>query len=76
MSLLFSMCTSLQKQAPACCKDVQVFCKLLINGGDDRKHNTKTESGIYVNFSLKKIFEMYSDVWKRHGKSLANIFIV
>lgn len=52
MLLLFSMCTSLQKQAPACCKYVQVLCKLLIDGGDDRKHNTKTESGIYVNFSL------------------------
>lgn len=51
MLLLFSMCASLQKQAPACCKYVQVWCKLLIGRGDDMKHNTKTESGIYVNFS-------------------------
>lgn len=52
MLLPFSVCTSLQKQARACCKYVQFLCKLLIDGGDDRKHNTKTESGIYVNFSL------------------------
>lgn len=74
------MCTSLQKQAPACCKYVQLLCKLLIDGGDDRKHNTKTESGIYVNFSLakKNPFEMYPHVWTlgRDMKSLVNIFIV
>lgn len=52
MLLVFSICTSLQKQAPACCKYVQVLCKLLTDGGVDRKHNAKTESGMYVNFSL------------------------
>ena len=76
--LFFSMCASLQKQAPACCKYVQVLCKLLIDGGDDRKHNTKTESGIYVNFSLtnKKLFEMYHHVWTlgRDTKSLVKNF--
>lgn len=50
-SLIFSTCASLQKRAAACCKYVQVLCKLLIDGGDDRKHKSKTESGMYVNLS-------------------------
>lgn len=36
-----STCTSLHDQALACCKYVQVLCKLLTDGGDDEKHNTK-----------------------------------
>lgn len=37
------MCTSLHYQAPACCKYVQVLCKLLADGEDDKKCNAKTK---------------------------------
>lgn len=40
--------SSLHKQAAACCKYVQVLCKLLIGGGDDRMPNSKAHSAIRV----------------------------
>lgn len=74
------MCTTLQKQASACCKYVQILCKLLIEGLDNRKQNTKTKSGIYVNFSLtnRRLFakDFHVETLEGDVKSLVDIFMV
>lgn len=56
----------------ACCNYVQVSCKLLTDGGDDRKNTAKTESRIYVNFFPKQMPVV--DIGKRREKPCKHFY--